>query len=766
MSYLDELNKAQRDAVEYIDGPALVIAGAGSGKTRVLTYKIMHLIESGYQPYNILALTFTNKAAKEMKERIAQKIGKEKAAQLWMGTFHSIFMRILRAESDKIGFDKNFTIYDQQDAKNLVKDIIKGMNVDEKTYQPGDVQSRISMAKNNLIEPGGYLSSEFYQLDVNQKKYKVADMYRQYVKKCRTANAMDFDDLLLYTQKLFRDNAEVCQKWANKFKYILVDEYQDTNSVQYNIVKSLANHHHKIFVVGDDAQSIYSFRGAKIENILSFQKDYKESKLFKLEQNYRSTQTIVNAANTVIKHNEKQLEKNSFSENDFGNPIRVLESTADNEEGFLIAKDIMNSVKKENFSYSDFALLYRTNAQSRILEESLRKMNIPYKIYGGLSFYQRKEIKDAIAYFRLLVNLNDDQAFLRVINYPKRGIGDSTIEKIAKIAENIGEQGISIWNTITKIPTMPDNPIPARTLNSIASFMKMIWQLKSVVENEDAYKTASNILSVSTMLSDLTKDTSVEGKTRYENVVELLNGIKDQCQTHLEETGNILKLPEYLENVSLMTGDEKNDEENNKVTLMTIHSSKGLEFKNVYLTGVEEGLFPSANTSQSQKDLEEERRLFYVAITRAQNRLAISFARMRYKWGQLAPATPSRFIKDIDKKYLDFGIGGESQFGLSDIQYAGRFRNLNQENSQFNQRLSQNSASNFSHIRHVGSPSRSGASFKNLKPEEIKIGMLIEHEKFGKGKVVNFEDSKLHIDFINVGRKLLLINYAKLRIVE
>jgi DNA helicase-2/ATP-dependent DNA helicase PcrA len=762
-SYLDELNEAQRDAVEYLDGPALVIAGAGSGKTRVLTYKIMHLLESGYKPYNILAITFTNKAAREMKERIAQKIGNDKAAQLWMGTFHSIFMKILRMEVASTAYQKNFTIYDATDAKNVVKGIIKDMNLDDKLYDLRTVCSRISSAKNDLITPEAYESSPQYADDSNAKRYKMVDIYRSYVRKCVTSNAMDFDDLLLQTYNLFKNNPQLVDKYADKFRYILVDEYQDTNAVQYNIVKILASRHHKLFVVGDDAQSIYAFRGAKIENILNFRRDYKEALLFKLEQNYRSTKVIVNAANDVIAKNARQIKKDVYSENENGDKIRVLESSADTEESYKIAAEIYSQVHNGDAQYSDFALLYRSHSQSRSLEESLHKRQIPYKIFGGLSFYERKEVKDLIAYLKLTLNGNDDEAFKRIVNYPKRGIGDTTMDKISAIAT---EKGLSIWNTVVRI-TEFEPTISPRTINSLSLFMKMMYQMKIISESSDAYKAALQIATTSGVLKDLEADKSQEGQGRYENVMELLNGVKQFVETRQKDNGPA-SLSDYLEEVSLMTGDESDGDDTNKVSLLTIHASKGLEFKNVYLCGVEEGLFPSPKSAESNTQLEEERRLFYVAVTRAQKKLVISYARMRFKYGQLAPAQPSRFIKEIDTKYLDFGAGGESMFEASrDIPFAGRFRKTFAENdrnlSYSPDSMQQSSTPRFGNFKKISTASKFG-SFAKVDISKYKEGVIVDHDKFGRGKVAILDqsgsDTKIVIDFPKVGRKTLLLKYA------
>lgn len=759
MSYLDELNEPQRAAVEYIDGPALVIAGAGSGKTRVLTYKIMHLLQSGYKPWNILAITFTNKAAREMKERIAKKIGEDDASKLWMGTFHSVFLKILRVEIEKTEYQKNFTIYDAEDAKKLVKNIIKDMNLDDKKYPVNEVYNRITTSKNGLVTAEEYETSPYYADDCNAHKPLISKIYKLYVKKCKSANAMDFDDLLLQTQILFKNNPDVVKKYAEKFRYILVDEYQDTNSVQYNIVKALANIHRHVFVVGDDAQSIYSFRGAQIENILNFKRDYKEAQIFKLEQNYRSTQTIVNAANTVIACNSRQMKKNSFSENETGEKIRVMENQADNDEGFNIAADILKKIDRgQAESFADFAILYRTNAQSRILEESLMKRQIPYKIYGGMSFYQRKEVKDLISYLRLTVNGNDDEAFLRVVNYPKRGIGDTTMAKISQVATN---NGLSVWNTVARIREFEPSISP-RTLNSLAAFMKMIFGFHNFAVNADAYQTAVKIASEAGILEDLKADKTNEGQSRYENIEELLNGIKAMCEERQKSQNETLTLAQYLDDVSLMTDADEDKGDSNKVSLLTIHSAKGLEFKNVYLAGVEEGLFPSAKSVMSEKDLEEERRLFYVAVTRAQKKLSISFARMRYKWGQLSPAAPSRFIKEIDSRYLDYGSGGESKFQAGNDHPFGLPRHPN----------SLNKIAEENRLKKLSSFKFSSTKRNDIDAEKFKEGVEIQHTTFGRGKIATVTDSpngkQIVVNFTSVGRKVLLLKYTlpNLKIIE
>ncbi|HDR52059.1 MAG TPA: ATP-dependent DNA helicase, partial [Mariniphaga anaerophila] len=585
LDYLKDLNKAQQEAVVSTEGPALIIAGAGSGKTRVLTYRIAHLLKQGARPSSILALTFTNKAAREMKERIAGVVGENTARYLWMGTFHSIFSRILRAEHETINFPSNFTIFDAADSKSLIKTIIKSFQLDDKMYKPGSVAARISMAKNNLITPSVYAeNSEIRLADKGLRMPAISEIYKEYVKRCRLSGAMDFDDLLLKTNLLFRDYPEILEKYQQRFDYVLVDEYQDTNFAQYLIVKKLAANHQNICVVGDDAQSIYSFRGARIENILSFQSDYPNHKIFKLEQNYRSTQTIVNAANSIIAKNKRQIPKTVFSENDAGKSIKVISALTDNEEGFLVAQEIAETQLREHYKNQDYAILYRTNAQSRIFEEALRKRNIPYKIYGGLSFYQRKEIKDILAYFRLVINPWDNEALKRIINYPARGIGQTTLSKLETAAVNAET---SIWKIVTALPGENPANLNKGTMTKISRFVALIQEFACVVAENDAWEAAKTIAEKTGILKELHSDKSVEGLSRHENIQELLNGIQEFSINALEE-GRPAKLENYLEDVALLTDqDTDKDEDRDKVTLMTVHSAKGLEFKNVFVVGLE-----------------------------------------------------------------------------------------------------------------------------------------------------------------------------------
>lgn len=611
-NYLEELNESQRNAVLYNDGPSLVIAGAGSGKTRVLTYKIAYLLEQGYQPWSILALTFTNKAAREMKERIARRVGEE-ARYLWMGTFHSIFSRILRSEAHVIGFTSNFTIYDSSDSKSLIKSIVKEMHLDDKTYKPGMIQSRISNAKNHLVLPDAYASNaDLYQNDVNAKVPATRDIYHRYWERCRQSDAMDFDDLLVYTYLLFRDHPEIRQKYAGQFRYVLVDEYQDTNFAQHSIVLQLTKEHQHVCVVGDDAQSIYSFRGANIDNILKFTQLYKGAKLFKLEQNYRSTQTIVCAANSLIEKNSEQIRKEVFSEKAKGEPIGVFNAYSDVEEGEIVANQILRLRSREHYSYNDFAILYRTNAQSRIFEEALRKHNLPYKIYGGLSFYQRKEIKDIISYFRLAVNPNDEEAFKRVVNYPARGIGDTTLNKIIDAAT---QNHVSLWKVLEE-PLTYGVSVNKGTHAKLQGFREVIENFIREAAEKNAYEAGTLIVRQSGIMNEIYQSNDPENLSRQENIEELINGMHDFCATREEEGNENVRLTDFLSEVSLLT-DQDSDKEGDaeKVTLMTIHSAKGLEFKNVFVVGLEENLFPSALSLNSYKELEEERRLFYVAIT-------------------------------------------------------------------------------------------------------------------------------------------------------
>ena len=667
--YIEELNEGQRNAVLYNDGPSLVIAGAGSGKTRVLTYKIAYLLENGYQPWNILALTFTNKAAREMKERIARQMGPERARHLWMGTFHSIFLRILHVEAGHIGFTSQFTIYDTADSKSLIRSIIKEMGLDEKVYKPGMVQARISNAKNHLVSPAGYANNkEAYEGDRAAKVPALRDIYQRYWERCRQADAMDFDDLLFYTFLLFRDHPEVLARYQDQFRYILVDEYQDTNFAQHSIVLQLAKNHQHVCVVGDDAQSIYSFRGADIDNILYFTKVYPDTKVFKLEQNYRSTQTIVCAANSLIEKNQWQIRKEVFSEKEKGEAIGVYQAYSDVEEGDIVVNKIAELRREKRYAYSDFAILYRTNAQSRIFEEAMRKRSMPYRIYGGLSFYQRKEIKDVIAYFRLIVNPNDEEAFKRIINYPARGIGDTTVGKIIAAATG---HNVSLWTVLCE-PLAYGLNFNKGTVGKLQAFRELISAFITDAAEKNAYEIGADIIRQSGIINDVCQDSSPENLSRKENIEELVNGMSDFCAQRQEEGNPNVLLGDFLSEVSLLTDqDSDKDGDDEKITLMTVHSAKGLEFKNVFVVGMEENLFPSSMVGDSPRALEEERRLFYVAITRAEEHCFLSYAKTRFRYGKMEFGSPSRFLKDIDIRFLRLP------------QDAGMFRRVEEEAAAF-----------------------------------------------------------------------------------
>lgn len=813
--YLEKLNEPQRNAVENVDGPSLIIAGAGSGKTRVLTYRIAHLLNLGAKPSSVLSLTFTNKAAKEMRSRISDVIGEEKAKAIWMGTFHSIFAKILRYEAESLGFTSSFVIHDQQDAKNMLKSVIKELHLSEQVYKLNEVQTRISWAKNNLLSSVQYAANiDLVNSDANAKKPYISEIYKLYTQRCFKSNVMDFDDLLLYTNILLAQRPDLLRKYQNRFKYILVDEYQDTNYAQYLIIKRLSSLYQNITVVGDDAQSIYSFRGAKIENILNFKKDYPESKIFKLEQNYRSTQTIVNAASSVIGLNKKQLEKHVFSENEVGDKIKVLETINDNEEGYAVANAILEKRLTDHAAFKDFGILYRTNSQSRILEEALRRRNIPYKIYGGLSFYQRKEVKDLLAYFRLVINKNDDESLKRIINYPKRGIGDTTLEKIEEFAH---ANNASIWEVITS-PYLHQIGLAAATANKILGFAAMINQYTEKKDGMSAYDIASEIAATSGVVKDLYIDKTPEGVSRHENVQELLNGIQEfSAQEDIPE--DELTLEVFLQDIALMTNDDKDTEEDrNRVSLMTIHSSKGLEFKNVFLVGLEEELFPSQTVQYRPEDLEEERRLFYVAVTRAETNLTITFARQRFRFGNLKFSKPSRFLSEIDERYLDLSSVTSFRQQLApeeEIVYSRGFGHLNSQpevvkkdeplNFSGSSRFNPNAKKKEPEARPIGNGYRSvGSSSSPERPKEVpappvgngyrsmnmkplseaspsrsfnvsglsglKEGSIVEHQKFGQGRIVAIDgsgsDLKAKIDFGALGDKTLLLKFAKLKVIE
>lgn len=758
--YLNELNDSQRAAVIYNDGPSLVIAGAGSGKTRVLTYKIAYLLEQGYNPWNILALTFTNKAAREMKERIARQVG-ERARYLWMGTFHSIFSRILRAEAQTIGFTSNFTIYDASDSKSLLKSIIKEMQLDDKTYKPGNIQSRISNAKNHLILPEAYAAdTSIIQADMEAKVPATRSIYCRYWERCRQSNAMDFDDLLVYTYLLFRDYPEIRVKYASQFQYVLVDEYQDTNFAQHSIVLQLTRENQKVCVVGDDAQSIYSFRGADIENILKFTHVYKGAKLFKLEQNYRSTQTIVSAANSLIAKNSEQIRKEVYSENSKGELIGVFNAYSDMEEGEIVANKIVQLRYRENYSYDDFAILYRTNAQSRIFEEALRKRSLPYRIFGGLSFYQRKEIKDVIAYFRLAVNPNDEEAFKRVLNYPARGIGDTTLNKIVEAATR---NDASLWKVLCEPLTYGLN-VNKGTHTKLQGFRELIEGFIKDALEKTAYEIGQDIVRRSGIMNEICQDRTPENLSRQENLEELVNGMHDFCATRQEEGNEHISLVDYLAEVSLLTDqDSDKEEEGAKITLMTIHSAKGLEFKNVFVVGLEENLFPSSMCMDSLRGLEEERRLFYVAMTRAEEHCYLSFAKSRFRYGKMEFCTPSRFLKDIDVCYLN--LPRNEQIARRVDEGAERFKASHRSAVERPKVQLITLPQPVRHLKKVSAAVAGKSGIVGVQP-----GNVIEHERFGIGDVISVvgtdDNCKATVRFRNAGEKQLLLKFARFKIIK
>ena len=781
--YIEELNEGQRNAVLYNDGPSLVIAGAGSGKTRVLTYKIAYLLENGYQPWNILALTFTNKAAREMKERIARQVGPERARHLWMGTFHSMFLRILHVEAGHIGFTSQFTIYDTADSKSLIRSIIKEMGLDEKVYKPGMVQARISNAKNHLVSPAGYANNkEAYEGDRAAKVPALRDIYQRYWERCRQADAMDFDDLLFYTFLLFRDHPEVLARYQEQFRYILVDEYQDTNFAQHSIVLQLAKNHQHVCVVGDDAQSIYSFRGADIDNILYFTKVYPDTKVFKLEQNYRSTQTIVRAANSLIEKNQWQIRKEVFSEKEKGEAIGVYQAYSDVEEGDIVVNKIAELRREKRYAYSDFAILYRTNAQSRIFEEAMRKRSMPYRIYGGLSFYQRKEIKDVIAYFRLIVNPNDEEAFKRIINYPARGIGDTTVGKIIAAATG---HNVSLWTVLCE-PLAYGLNFNKGTVGKLQAFRELISAFITDAAEKNAYEIGADIIRQSGIINDVCQDNSPENLSRKENIEELVNGMSDFCAQRQEEGNPNVLLGDFLSEISLLTDqDSDKDGDDEKITLMTVHSAKGLEFKNVFVVGMEENLFPSGMVGDSPRALEEERRLFYVAITRAEEHCFLSYAKTRFRYGKMEFGSPSRFLKDIDIRFLRLP------------QDAGMFRRVEEEAAAFRRENARGFAPDREDALYGGkervsvrpkqqiiaptvprnlkrvAPSANTASTSPSaggSANRVQQGQLIEHERFGLGEVLKVEgegdNAKATIRFKNAGDKQLLLRFARFKVLS
>ena len=794
--FLDELNSIQREAAKSTEGPVMIIAGAGSGKTRVLTYRIAHLIEKNVDTFNILALTFTNKAAKEMKERIAKIIGHSEAKNLWMGTFHSVFAKILRIEAEKIGYPNNFTIYDTEDSKSVIKEILKQFNLDDKIYKPSLVLNRISDAKNKLISPQHYQNNILTQQeDQNSRKPLLGQIYATYQKRNFKTGAMDFDDLLYQTNVLLRDFPDVLLKYQNKFRYISVDEYQDTNFSQYLIIKQLAARFQNICVVGDDAQSIYAFRGANIQNILNFEKDYPDLKTYKLEQNYRSTKTIVAAANQIIANNKDQFKKTVFTENEEGYLLKVIKANTDNEEGQKIANHIFETKAQNQIMNSDFAILYRTNAQSRSFEEALRKLNIAYKIYGGISFYQRKEIKDLLSYFRLIINNSDDESIKRIINYPARGIGQTTIDKLTVAAL---EHDISLWMVISNLKDF-NLGINAGISTKINDFVTQIKSFNLLLAYKDAYELANQIAVSCGIVKELYNDKTPEGVSRYENIQELLNGIKDfveQPRTPQEnelneviksvidpsnstefneETDYSLKtLDEFMQEITLLTNvDKEDDKDGDKVSLMTVHAAKGLEFKYVYIVGLEENLFPSQLSISSRSDLEEERRLFYVAITRAEKQAVLSFATMRYRFGNITYCEPSRFINEIDDKYLDYPKEN-IQKKFSDDSFGGFRTNYLKNNKLDENALTNNektkvitfNPSNKKLIKINSNLSSSSSILDTKLNKNLIAGDWVLHDKFGKGQISvlegNWPETKANILFENVGQKSLLLKFARL----
>lgn len=739
-NYLSDLNEVQREAVEQTEGPVMIVAGAGSGKTRVLTYRVVHLVQKGVDPFNILALTFTNKAAREMRNRI-EKISGTDARNLWMGTFHSIFARILRYEAARINYPNNFTIYDSEDSKSLIKTIIKEEGLNPDIYKAGGVLSQISLAKNNFVSVSEYINNpEIQANDIANGKPKIGLLYELYVKRCFASGAMDFDDLLLKTYQLFNDNPDILNKYQQKFRYVMVDEYQDTNHIQYLIIRKLAAANRNICVVGDDAQSIYAFRGANIKNILNFEKDYPELKVYKLEQNYRSTKNIVEAASDVIKKNKYQINKQIWTDNEEGNKIKVFKAQTDNEEGSFVSQSIYEEKMQARNSNSDFVILYRTNYQSRAFEESLRRLNLPYRIVGGVSFYQRKEIKDILAYFRLAINPRDEEAFKRVINYPARGIGDTTVNKILLVSK---EEGLSLWD-IVQTPELFG--FDTRVRKALADWSDMIKLFQMETEAKPASDAAMEIAKRSGILKHLFEDKTIEGINRYENVQELLGAVKEFTErTDVEDK----HLGVFMQDVALLTDADQKDDDDDKITLMTIHQAKGLEFPYVYIVGLEENLFPSQMSMQSREDLEEERRLFYVALTRARQKVFLSFAMQRFRWGSMVHSEASRFIDEINPKFLDYQVKPAKKEQEPSIAYSSP-RPVKPTPPPINY--------------------QPGADFAPEDVSGLQPGMEVEHNRFGKGKVLNVEgrgdDKKALIMFGEIGEKQILIKYAKMKILN
>ncbi|MDB2321662.1 UvrD-helicase domain-containing protein [Flavobacteriaceae bacterium] len=754
---LQNLNPSQLEPTLQTDGPMIVIAGAGSGKTRVLTYKIAYLMSKGVDAFNILALTFTNKAAREMKERISSMLDDNEAKNLWIGTFHSVFAKILRIEADKLGYPTNFTIYDTQDSQKLVSSIISELNLDKEIYKYKQIYSRISSYKNSLITVKAYNSNnELIESDRQARRPRLIDIYSEYVNRCFKAGAMDFDDLLLKTNELLSRFPQVLSKYQNMFRYVLVDEYQDTNHSQYLIVKALSDKFQNICVVGDDAQSIYGFRGANINNILNFQKDYDDVKLFKLEQNYRSTKNIVKAANSLIEKNQKRLEKVVWTNNDEGSKIKVNRLLTDGEEGRFVASSIFENKNSQQLQNKDFAILYRTNAQSRAFEDSLRKRNIPYRVFGGLSFYQRKEIKDVLAYLRLIINENDEEAFKRVINFPNRGIGQTTINKLIVQANTTNVSLFSLCKDLDRIEVNISTSIKLK----VSNFVNLIESFKISARTKNAFDIANEVVNNTGIIKTYSALTSVEDQAKIQNIEEMLNGIKDFVEIQKEIPESTGSISEFLEDVALATDLDKDDQDTNKIALMTIHLAKGLEFPIVYIVGLEENLFPSAMNLNSRNDLEEERRLFYVALTRAEKEAYLSYALSRYRWGKLTDSEPSRFIDEINEEYLDILTP------INENKFKPLIRSTPNHEPSFNKlrfkKVTAKPKGNFKKIQETSNKS-------NLFDNKLVVGNVVEHIRFGKGEVVNIEgrgaDVKAEIKFKNGGLKKLLLRFAKLKII-
>ncbi|MCL6461589.1 MAG: UvrD-helicase domain-containing protein [Flavobacterium micromati] len=773
--YIDQLNEAQREPVLQKDGPMIIIAGAGSGKTRVLTIRIAYLMHLGVDAFSILSLTFTNKAAREMKKRISDIVGVGEAKNLWMGTFHSVFARILRSEAEHLGYPSNFTIYDSQDSLRAISGIIKEMQLDRDVYKPKQVLSRISNFKNSLITVKAYFNDpDLQEADAMSKKPRMGEIYQNYVDRCFKSGAMDFDDLLLKTNELLTRFPEVLAKYQNRFRYILVDEYQDTNHSQYLIVRALSDKFQNICVVGDDAQSIYAFRGANINNILNFQKDYEGVKTYRLEQNYRSTKNIVEAANTIIEKNKVKLDKVVWTANDLGAKIKVHRSITDNEEGRFVASTIWEQKMQNQLHNGAFAILYRTNAQSRAMEDALRKRDIPYRIYGGLSFYQRKEVKDVLCYLRLVINPKDEEALMRVINYPARGIGNTTIEKLTIAANHYKRSMFEVMQNIERI----DLKLNAGTKQKLLDFVTMIQSFQAINENQDAFYLADHVAKKTGLVQELKKDATPEGMAKIQNIEELLNGIKDFTEGQIEIDGARGALSEFMEDVALATDLDKDTSDEDRVALMTIHLAKGLEFPHVFVVGMEEDLFPSAMSMSTRSELEEERRLFYVALTRAEHQAYLTYAQSRYRWGKLTDSEPSRFIEEIDSQYLEYITPPENNYRYKPMIDSDIFGDVDKSKLRLAKPVGgtppQNMSSsepkseiNVRKLKAVSSNASSGSA--NLFDNKLVAGNIVMHERFGKGQVISLEgvaaDKKAEIKFEVGGIKKLLLRFAKLDVI-